>query len=167
MIANKKQLADIFGVTDRTITDWEGAGLPIESRPGRGISNQYDTAKCIEWRTQRVVGSERQLSARERREDAQAKLYELQVLEKSSALITADDFEQGLEFMVAAAKGHLMSSPRRLKKQLDAKFEIDVPLELLMDHVRETLTVLAENAPSLDGVQSDSDGLLEWLHDGA
>ena len=33
MRANKKQLVDIFGVTDRTITDWESAGLPIESRP--------------------------------------------------------------------------------------------------------------------------------------
>ena len=143
MIANKKQLGDIFGVTDRTITDWEQGGMPIESRPGRGVSNQYDSAKVIEWRIQRQMSGEKTLSGRERKDMAQAKLYELQLVEKSGLFLLVEDVEFALEQTIAAAKGELRSSALKWKKAIDKKYDIKTDLKFYQVQIDATLNRLA------------------------
>lgn len=46
---NKKELAEIIGKNETTITQYQKAGLPIERKAGRGASNTYDTAHVIDW----------------------------------------------------------------------------------------------------------------------
>ncbi len=146
MICNKAQLADVFGVTERSLTSWESQGMPIESRPGRGISNQYDSAKCIEWRTQRVLNGERQLSPRERKDLAQAQLAELQLAKESSLILRADEVSLGLSHMLVATRSHMERWPRRIYAKLKRN-GVEFPLSDLVDFVNEGLNVLAENMP--------------------
>ena len=51
-IANKRELARIFGCTTKTIDEWVKKGMPIKSSGKKGIENEYNTAECINWRIQ-------------------------------------------------------------------------------------------------------------------
>jgi hypothetical protein len=52
---NQRELAEICGVTDVTIWEWQGEGLPIVNRGERGESNVYDTGAVIDWRIERAL----------------------------------------------------------------------------------------------------------------
>jgi phage terminase Nu1 subunit (DNA packaging protein) len=48
-IVNKSELAEILGISERTLTSYQKNGLPIEIEGGRGNSHQYDTKEVIDW----------------------------------------------------------------------------------------------------------------------
>lgn len=145
MIVNKKTIAEIFGVTERTVTDWEQAGLPIESRPGRGISNEYDSVKCIDWRCRRIMSGERQLTARERKDEAQARLYELELAQKSEQFVSNEDIAWVLETLITTARDHLLSAPRKWKATIDREFNIESDLSVFQKTVADVLIQLADS----------------------
>src|SRR3990172_13341229 len=66
MIVNKHQLADVMGVSERTLSEWQEDGLPIKSVGGRGMENQYETAEVIEWRVQRAVAGKSVMTPQDR-----------------------------------------------------------------------------------------------------
>lgn len=49
------QLAEIVGVTTRTLTNWTKEGLPLEAKGKRGAQNVYDTEAVIRWMVDRRV----------------------------------------------------------------------------------------------------------------
>lgn len=49
MEVNKKQLSDIFGVSIRTIQNWQEQGMPVVRGGGKGNEVLYDTAAAIKW----------------------------------------------------------------------------------------------------------------------
>lgn len=51
MEVNKKQLSDIFGVSVRTIQNWQDQGMPVARGGGKGNEVLYDSAAAIEWRS--------------------------------------------------------------------------------------------------------------------
>lgn len=46
---NKKRLSDIFGVSVRTIQNWQDEGMPIARGGGKGNEVLDDSAAAIEW----------------------------------------------------------------------------------------------------------------------
>ena len=56
MNLNQLQLAETFGVSDRTIRQWQNEGLPVENQAHGG--NCYRLSDCIEWVVQRRVGND-------------------------------------------------------------------------------------------------------------
>ena len=56
MILNQQQLAQTFGVSDRTIRRWQNEGLPVELHAHCG--NRYRLSDCIEWVVRRRFGNE-------------------------------------------------------------------------------------------------------------
>lgn len=55
MIVNKTQLTNIFGVTLRTIQNWQNEGLPSLTEGQQGTPNQYNTGDCIKWYVEREI----------------------------------------------------------------------------------------------------------------
>lgn len=149
MIANKNQLADIMGVSERTLTEWQDAGMPIEVVGGRGMENQYDTAKVIEWRLQRALGGATVESAREERDRMEAKLLELRIAKEADLLVSIDDVRPAWEAAILAARTALLALPDRLKAMIDGRYQIDVDLQMFDDEIRQALTKLAERPPEL------------------
>lgn len=49
MEVNKKRLSDIFGVSVRTIQNWQDQGMPVARGGGKGNEVLYDSAAAIEW----------------------------------------------------------------------------------------------------------------------
>lgn len=149
MIVNKNQLADIMGVSERTLTEWQDADMPIEVVGGRGLENQYDTAKVVGWRLQRALGGATVESAREERDRMEAKLLELRIAKEADLLVSIDDVKPAWEAAILAARSDLLSLPARLKASIDARYQIDVDLQMLDDEVYQALAKLAEKPPKL------------------
>ncbi|OKT19358.1 hypothetical protein ACN57_25140 [Escherichia coli] len=55
MEVNKKQLADIFGASIRTIQNWQEQGMPVLRGGGKGNEVLYDSAAVIKWYAERVL----------------------------------------------------------------------------------------------------------------
>lgn len=140
---SKKQLAETFGISERTLTEWQAKGMPIEIDSSRGHQNVYDTAACIEWRIAQIAHGGRE-SARDRKDRVSADFIELQIAEKSGQLVQADEVALAWSNVVLGCRAILMNMADRLKTELDATYGIDVDAELINAHVHDALTKLAE-----------------------
>ena len=49
MEVNKKRLSEIFGISIRTIQNWQDQGMPVARGGGKGNEVLYDSAAVIEW----------------------------------------------------------------------------------------------------------------------
>ena len=149
MIANKQQLADIHGVSERTLTDWANAGMPTIAVGGigRGYQNQYDSAATIEWRLQRAVSGYQVESAKERKDRLEGDRIELQLAKEAGLLVAVEEIEPIWTAAILSAKSDLMEGIYRLKSELDAAYGIEVDVALLEDHVTQTLTKLSDHPP--------------------
>jgi len=149
MIANKQQLADIHGVSERTLTEWANGGMPTISVGGigRGYQNQYDTAATIEWRLQRAVSGYQVESAKERKDRLEGDRIELQLAKEAGLLVAVEEIEPLWASAILAAKSELLEGVYRLKSELDALFGIAVDVALLEDHFHQALAKLSDRPP--------------------
>lgn len=146
-IVSKKELAEIVGVSERTLTDWQEKGMPIKVHTSRGLANEYDTADVFKWREQFVANGERMETSKERLDRLNGDLKELELAEKSGMYVMADDAEWALESVIISARSELMRFARKLKKHLKKEYELDVELEKLQDLTGSVLSRLAEHSP--------------------
>ena len=58
MEVNKKLLSEIFGVSVRTIQNWQDQGMPVARGGGKGNEVMYDSAAVIEWYSARDAAIE-------------------------------------------------------------------------------------------------------------
>lgn len=96
MIVNRTKLAEIFGVSQKTITDWEAKDMPCEEKNTTRKGNKYDTVKCIEWRFSNLTGEKdidyNEERARKTKEEAD-KLERERKREEGETLRTEDVIE--------------------------------------------------------------------------
>ncbi|MCM5204392.1 terminase small subunit, partial [Escherichia coli] len=78
MEVNKKQLADIFGASIRTIQNWQEQGMPVLRGGGKGNEVLYDSAAAIKWYAERDAEIENEQLRREVEELRQASETDLQ-----------------------------------------------------------------------------------------
>jgi phage terminase Nu1 subunit (DNA packaging protein) len=58
MEVNKKQLSDIFGVSVRTVQNWQDQGMPVSRGGGKGNEVLYESADAIKWYSERDAAIE-------------------------------------------------------------------------------------------------------------
>ncbi len=78
MEVNKKQLADIFGASIRTIQNWQEQGMPVLRGGGKDNEVLYDSAAVIKWYAERDAEIENEKLRREVEELRQASEADLQ-----------------------------------------------------------------------------------------
>ncbi|EHP6247188.1 terminase small subunit, partial [Escherichia coli] len=78
MEVNKKQLADIFGASIRTIQNWQEQGMPVLRGGGKGNEVLYDSAAVIKWYAERDAEIENEKLRRKVEELRQASETDLQ-----------------------------------------------------------------------------------------
>lgn len=78
MEVNKKQLADIFGASIRTIQNWQEQGMPVLRGGGKGNEVLYDSAAAIKLYAERDAEIENEKLRREVEELRQASETDLQ-----------------------------------------------------------------------------------------
>lgn len=149
----KKELADILGVTEKTLTTWQKNGMPIEVQGGRGQRNTYDTESVIEWVcTQRMikagVGQGKEVSnaydleiETARLKHWQANEKEMFVREDAKQLLRRQEIEFKLGQIITAAKSGLMNLAPRLSQRLALTKEQKAIVE---DEVKSALVSMGE-----------------------
>ncbi len=143
MLVNKKQLAEVFGISERSFTEYQrDPSFPIRVNAGRGRSNEYDTADVYEWLQSRTADKTRE-SAKERLDRLRGDREELNLAKDAGELIPADELSQMLTDVVIAIRNTQMHGNGKLKKRIDRAHQIDLDIEILNDYSREVLTHLS------------------------
>jgi hypothetical protein len=150
---NQTQLAEIHGVTDVTLWQWQKEGMPIEERNTRGLSNVYDSAATIEWRVAREVKKVREESPRDRLLIAQERLAQLQIGEKERSLLPADETESEFTRLIVMARQRILQVTGLLSTVLDDKQRV-----ALDEHLEEALKELSCYDPSTRNDQAGGGG---------
>lgn len=153
---NKKELAEIVGATERTLTEWQKhSSFPIEHEGQRGQSNIYDTAKVVQWMIQRALAGKSKESQRERRDRLQGDKIELEIAKECGTLIDAQEYESELSGLVYGVRNTILQGDSTLKMQLDSLYGIDIDIEVLNEHTRSILEQLAAYAQEYEEDDSE------------
>lgn len=156
-IVNKGQLSDIVGTSERTLTEWQKEdGFPIEVQSSRGLANQYDTEKVIEWMIQRAVGGAKRESSIDRLNRVRADREELGLAQDIGELVPAKEMEETLLRVTTAIRSNILAGNSKLKTELDTLHDTDIEISILHDHSRAILTHLAEL--DFESESSDQEG---------
>jgi phage terminase Nu1 subunit (DNA packaging protein) len=161
MKVNKKALADVFGVSEVTLTTWQGEGLPIEHRGAQGTENIYDTGEVIEWYARRaVMKAGKAETQRDRLARLQADILEREIAERDKVLVPFDQVEPVWRNRARAACAFLRSRASRLAGMLEAAPGIEAKRRLLSTEDEVFLNHLGVDGARM---QSEIDALLEKL----
>ena len=144
-IVNKQDLSEILGISERTLTTHQKAGMPILVDGVRGSENQYNTAEVIAWLIERAVNGKRETS-RDRLDRVRADREEIGLAKDLDELIPAGELEDAFTAKVIAVKNLLLQGDAKLKTELDALHDIEIDIEFLNDNTRDILTQLSQDA---------------------
>lgn len=141
---NKRELAEIFGISERTFTAYQkDPGFPVAHSGVRGQANEYDTQDVHEWLLDRAVNGARRESARERLERIKGDREELALARDLEELVPAELIGARLEQVVLAIRTAVLTGSPKLKTEIDTLYDIDLDIELLNEHSRQVLRQLA------------------------
>jgi phage terminase Nu1 subunit (DNA packaging protein) len=177
-VSTQDALAELMGVTSRTIIRWKKEGMPVEP------DGSYDPVKVIEWRAQVSDGSDEDPELSDKglwtteKLKFQALMAELIFLEKQGKLISKEEVERHQFGLMLELKKYLLGRARRVSNRIanrDAKhcYEIlsEDSLQILRDLSRESTStggsngrgesasIQGESSEALRGVQGRQDAI--------
>ena len=155
---NKVQLAEILGVSERSLTEWQKEGMPLVYDGDRGESNEYDTAAVITWWINREKAKASLETPRDKLYLAQERLAQLQISEKEGALVSVAELEQAYSHLVLTCRQRLLAIPGRLAPLLETTAGMDNKRALLAEAVDEALAELSNYEPSSRGIDQAPGG---------
>lgn len=139
-VVNKREMASILGVTERTLTEWQKLGLPFVRGKGRGAAGHYKTKEVIAWMIAREVSqSPAGESARDRHARLQGDVLEITLAEKRRDLVPAAQIEPEWIAHVVAARQALLAVPLRVAPLLSTMDQVDAIRELLAEEIGAAL----------------------------
>jgi len=148
---NQRELAEICSVTDVTIWEWQGEGLPIASQGTRGEANVYDTGAVIEFLIQRALARAGSAKAR-----VELELLEIDLRKKKSEealredrLVPTDLVRPVWEGRVMAVAAFMIGRAARLAGIIEATPGIEGKRAELRRSDREFLTLLGVHGEQL------------------
>jgi phage terminase Nu1 subunit (DNA packaging protein) len=140
-LVNQTELAEIIGVTDVTLWEWQKAGMPIVKQGDRGQANEYDTVAVIAWKEERALAKIRTEAPRDALYRAQERLTQIQIKEKERSLVPVAEIEPEYARLVAAARQRLLQLPLRFTHLPDVHAFVETAVD-------EALAELARYEPS-------------------
>lgn len=142
MIVNKKQLSEIFGISERSFTEYQkDLTFPYQDAK-RGQSNEYDTALVFEWLKRREALRSME-SAKERLDRLRGDREELAIAKEIGELLPAEEVERKLTEVAIAIRSAMLTGNSKLKNEIDITYGINLDVDLLNKHARQTLTHLS------------------------
>ena len=115
MNLNQQQLAQTFGVSDRTIRQRQNEGLPVELQAHGG--NRYRLSDCIEWVVRRRFGNEL-VFEKTRLTKAQADKTEVEIRLLQLELLNSFDVESTWSTIRDELREEVETIPQRITPAL-------------------------------------------------
>lgn len=159
---NKAELSELFGISQRSLTEWQDDGMPILAKGDRGESNQYDVPACIRWWIAREVGKVSEETPRDRLARLQADRIEMEIAEARRELIPAGEIGPAWASMVVAARQEMLTVAETVAPDCVGLDDPDPIRVLIQDAIEEALSRLAESddQPVAGAPADDDDGAL-------
>lgn len=159
MLVNKRGLADVLGVSERTLTEWQKDGLPISVKAERGGENQYDTTQAIKWMVDKQIERMKLVSPKDRLDNLRADEIEVRLAKDAGLLINSAECELIWVSLITSARVDLQQFVDDIKSKLRGK-GIE-PDEFSLDEgLKEVLDRLADQELIDEGDESESEGSL-------
>ena len=163
-LVNKKQLAEIFGISERTFTEYQkDPDFPFVRDGDRGEKNAYDTAQVFRYLL--MINESRQrdkqselASAKTDEARANAAMKTLQYHEKIGTLIVKDDAFKLLKNWAAYANRQYRQSFDRFTEELSSQCNVEVPPNLREKHAAAASERVRDYALKLGADSSGSGG---------
>lgn len=141
---NKRELSEFLGYSERTLTEWQDGGMPIEEKGDRGESNVYDTADVVKWLVSRETGKDRAESEKERLTRLQADQIELDISVRRRLLVPIAEIEPVYQRMAATAAAFLRSQIVPLAQSLELVQGEEAKVQLITESIDGFLTRLSD-----------------------
>ena len=153
MLVNKRQLSEIVGVSERSLTEWQKEGLPVASyADNRGQANEYESAAVIRWMVQRELERLNKEKPRDRLDRLKADAIELDLKERTGELAPAALFERAWADHILAARTEFLTLPEQLAIELSATVGVEIDPDAIASHINKALEKLANY-----GAEDDAD----------
>lgn len=136
-IVNKRELSQILGISERTLTEWQREGLPVMMKSARGASNQYDTAMVIQWRIAREVHGAAKESPKDRLDRLRGDQVELELAQLRRDLVNIAEIEPALGQYFSDAVALMMSMPDKYAPLISEAPDADAIHAMLEDLIEE------------------------------
>lgn len=172
MIVNKKELAQILGVAENTLTTWQKQiGFPIKSVGSGRTGSEYDTAEVIAWIKKREVDNLMANSAsidieeaKRRKIAAEAGLAELELAKEQGSVVMIEDVSNKVGEQFANLRAKLLAIPSKASTLVFTAKDVTEAKLILETAILETLNELvghgqAESSGSTStGIDQDAEG---------
>lgn len=163
MTVNQTQLAELLGVSDVTIWEWQKLPekpIPIMKRGDRGEPNQYDLAAVIKWYAAHEVAKCGPKSAREERDAIDLEIRQLDLAERKHTLVPAAEVKPLWNGWALTAAAFMAGRHSRLAAMLEATPGIEAKREMLK---KEDANFLNRLGVEGERMQTELDALLARL----
>jgi hypothetical protein len=162
MTVNQTQLAELLGVSDVTLWEWQKLEkpLPILKQGARGEANQYDLRAVLAWYVAREVDKRAPKSAREERDAIDLEIRQLDLAERKGTMVPAAEVRPLWDNRVLTAAAFMAGRHSRLAAMLEASPGIEAKRELLKKEDANFLTKLGVEG---ERMQAELDALLARL----
>jgi phage terminase Nu1 subunit (DNA packaging protein) len=157
MLVNKKQLSEIFDISERSFTEYQkDPSFPYQSA-SRGHENQYETSEVYNWLLDRAVNQKRE-SAKERLDRVRADREEIALAKDAEQVVMTAEVEGRLTEVALAVRIGMMGGNTKLKNEIDLAHGINLDIDILHTHARRILTHLSKIAAEPANSDRASDG---------
>jgi len=162
MTVNQTQLAELLGVSDVTLWEWQKLDppLPMLKQGVRGEANQYDLAAAIKWYAAHEVLKIGRKSAREERDAIDLEIRQLDLAERKGTMVPAAEVKPLWDNRVLTAAAFMAGRHSRLAAMLEASPGIEAKRALLKKEDANFLTKLGADG---ERMQAELDALLARL----
>lgn len=124
-IIGQENIASIFGVTPRTITEWQAGGMPIAVQGGPGVPGEYNSDECVRWLVEREVRKVQGENPKDRLARLQGDALEIDLAERRGKLIEAAAIEPVMRAAITSARERVRNEPARLAIALEGKTKVE------------------------------------------
>lgn len=141
-VVGQKEIAELFGVTARSITEWQADGMPVAVQGGPGVPGEYDAPACIRWLVEREVRKVQGENPRSRLDRLRGDELEMNLARERGKLIEAGAIEPAMRAAIVSARERVRSEPEHIATALEGKSKAE-QVALLRDLFDEVLAKLS------------------------
>lgn len=144
-IVNKRQLSEILGVSEETLSTWQANGMPVKTLGSQGISGEYEPSVVIRWWMDRELDKVRSEQPRDRLARVQAERIEMDMAREREDLVPADEIAPVWHGHVVAARQAMLALPTEHAPRIRAAANDDAAIDLMAGAIEDALRRLSED----------------------
>jgi len=148
MKVTKKELANILGVSERIITEWQKEDPPLPR-----FNNEYETKDIISWYTRRAVNKAVAETPKDRLDRIKGDREELQLMKDLELLAPLDIISAAWITRVTACRQDLLGLPLTLATEIKARYGVDIDENILLSKIENCLIKLSASMDAIENLE--------------